>query len=115
MTKVLLRPRAYANLLREESGKYRYRMMPGAAGGIGIYFPDGTAYGSEPTTDDNRAEAEEVLREATAEMIRAGETLAREYERAKAEHAKSVMATNRAVDAMASGHDVRSRWWKWWR
>jgi len=87
MTEVLLGPRAYANLLREEQGKYRYRVMPAASGGVGVFFPDGMAYGAAPITDETRAEAEEVRREAEEAFMRAGHVLEQEAAKEAARHA----------------------------
>lgn len=83
MTEVFLGPRAYANLLCAEQGRYRFRVLSTGACGVELREADGTitAYACEPITDANRAEAEEVRREAEQEMLKAMAVLEREYRR----------------------------------
>lgn len=78
-SEVFLRPRAWANLLKDEQGNYRYCVM--STGAMGIRFPNREAYGCESRSPANAAEMDEVRREAEAAAIEAMCVLGREYER----------------------------------
>lgn len=100
MTEVFLRPRAWANLLKSEQGKYRYCLM--STGADGICFPDRTAYACEPRTTENAKEMDEVMAEATVAMASAGFVLVRELDKAERSQRAHAAAYERGVQQLAA-------------